>query len=320
MNSTLADAAGERARAAAPPAHRPAGSTLLTLLRREFWEHRALWIAPLVVAALLALLSALGRQASVGMDGRLPGFDGGLTQQNKVALFTIVQWGLSVPLYIVMLLCVSWYLCDCLYAERRDRSILFWKSLPVSDELTVLSKLLTALVAAPLVVFALALAAHLAFFAIFKVRVGMGNLPAVLTWNTYEWFRTEVTMLVMLLISALWYAPIAAALLVLSVATRRPLLWATLVPVVAPIIERVALGTHYLRDFIAYRVLGIWGTLALPHQSVISRHYGLHPVGSLLEDLNFRGAFTDMDLWLGLAAAAALTYAAVRLRRYRDDT
>ena len=320
MNSTLADAAGEGARSAAPPAHRPAGRTLLTLLRREFWEHRALWIAPLVVAALLALLSALGRHASVDMDGRLPGFNGVLTQQNKVALFTIVQWGLSVPLYIVMLLCVSWYLCDCLYAERRDRSILFWKSLPVSDELTVLSKLLTALVAAPLVVFALALLAHLVFFAIFKVRVGMGNLPAVLTWNTYEWFRTEVTMLVMLLISALWYAPIAAALLVLSVATRRPLLWATLVPVVAPILEQVALGTHYLRDFIAYRAFGIWGTLALPHQSVVSRHHGLHPVGSLLEDLNFRGAFTDMDLWLGLAAAAALTYAAVRLRRYRDDT
>jgi ABC-2 type transport system permease protein len=319
MNSTLAAAAGERARAAAPPARASAGSTLLTLLRREFWEHRALWIAPLVVAALLAVVAALGR-GDVDMNGSHHWFDGALTQQNKVALFTIVQWALSVPLYIVMLFCVSWYLCDCLYAERRDRSILFWKSLPVSDELTVLAKLLTALVAAPLVVFALALAAHLVFFAIFKVRVAVGNLPAVLTWNTYEWFRTEITMLVMLLISALWYAPIAAALLVLSVATRRPLLWATLVPVLAPILERIALGTHYLRDFIAYRAFGIWGTLAFPHSHMISRHYGLHPVGSLLEDLNFRGAFTDIDLWLGLAAAAALSYAAVRLRRYRDDS
>jgi ABC-2 type transport system permease protein len=170
------------------------------------------------------------------------------------------------------------------------------------------------------VVFALALAGHLVFFAIYKLRVALGSFPDVLTWNSYEWLRTELAILVMLVFAALWYAPVAAALLVLSVATRRPLLWAMLVPLLAPILEHVALGTHYLRDFIAYRAFDIWGTLALPHKYVISRHYGLHPVGSVLEDLNFRGALTDIDLWLGVAVAAGLVYAAVRLRRYRDDT
>jgi ABC-2 type transport system permease protein len=318
MSSTLAEAAGDTPRSTAPPAHLNTANTLLVLVRREFWEHRALWIAPLAVAGLLALVAAFGR-AQIDRDD-LRDLDGVASADKRVAVFSIAQWALSVPLYLVLLCCVVWYLSDCLYAERRDRSILFWKSMPVSDELTVISKLVTALVAAPLVVFVLAILGHLAFFAIYQARVALGSFPAVLTWSTYEWLRTELLMLALLPFAALWYAPVAAALLLLSVSTRRPLLWATLIPVVALILERVALGTHYLRDFIAYRAFDIWGTLALPHESLISRHKGLHPVGSLLGELNFRGALTDIDLWLGVAAAAALVYLTIRLRRYRDDT
>jgi ABC-2 type transport system permease protein len=319
MSSILAEAAGETPRSAAPPAHISAANTLITLVRREFWEHRALWIAPLVIAALLAVVAALGRTQIDhddlrGLDG-VPGVD-----DKRVALFTIVQCALTVPLYLVMLCCVVWYLTDCLYAERRDRSILFWKSMPVSDELTVVSKLLTALVATPLLVFVLAIAGHLVFFAIYKARVALGSFPAMLTWNTYEWLRTELLMLTLLPFAALWYAPVAAALLVLSASTRRPLLWATLIPVVAPIFERIALGTTYLRDFIAYRAFGIWAALAFPHGTIVSHQKGLHPVGSLFQDLNFRGAITDIDLWLGVVVAAALVYLAIRFRRYRDDT
>jgi ABC-2 type transport system permease protein len=303
----------------APPAGKGTAIVLTTLIRREFWEHRALWLCPLIVAALLALVATLGHGDIPWPQGRHGFLGTHLTTPDKVALFTIVQWALSVPLYIVLLFCVGLYLCDSLYAERKDRSILFWKSLPVSDQLTVLAKLLTALLAAPLLVFALALAAHVVFFAIYEARVALGSFPAVLSWNTYEWLRTELAMLAMLLVGALWYAPIAAALLLLSVATRRPLLWATLIPILTPILENLALGTHYIRNFINYRAFDIWGVLALPHEQVISRHYGLHPVGSLLEDLNFRGALSDIDLWLGLAVAVALVYAAARLRRYRDE-
>ena len=63
----------------------------------------------------------------------------------------------------------------CLYAERKDRSILFWKSLPVSDTMTVLSKLLVALIAVPLVVYVLALATNLLAFLVFKVAIGFGD-------------------------------------------------------------------------------------------------------------------------------------------------
>jgi ABC-2 type transport system permease protein len=305
---------------AAPPSVKPLPATLLTLIRREFWENRALWLAPLAVAALLVLAALLGHyRFNFGDDRDLPG--GVLNPEQRVAVFTIVQWGLSVPLYVVMLCCVTYYLTECLYVERRDRSILFWKSLPVSDGLTVLAKMLVALVVVPFGVFALAIAAHLAFTAILDARVALGTAPAVLSWSTLEWLRTEAAMLATLTLAVLWYAPVAGYLLLVSAWARRsPLLWSSLPLLLAPLLERIAFGTHYVLGFIRYRSLGIWGTLALGHGHIFGHFSDLRPVGSLLETLRWGAAFADRDLWLGVIAAAAMAWGAARIRRYRDET
>jgi ABC-2 type transport system permease protein len=315
MNTTLADSAQGSPRTDATPAAKRPGDILLTLVRREFWEHRALWLAPLVVAGLLALCATIGR---VHMDLDDATRLGGRPQQ--VALATIIQWVLAMPLYIVMIFVGSFYLLDCLYAERKDRSILFWKSLPVSDGLTVCAKLLVGLVIAPFGVFALALLGYLVFAAILGARVALGSLPPVLAWNGYEWLRTEVVMFIATLLAVLWYAPIAGYLLLVSAWVRRaPILWATLPLVLGPVLEWVAFGTHHLLSFIDYRVNGIWEILGVGHANIVSKH-GIHAVGTALEVLDFRGALTAIDLWLGLAVTAALAYAAIRIRRYRDDT
>jgi len=316
MNTTLADSAPDNPRSDAAPAAKRPGDILLTLVRREFWEHRALWLAPLVVAALLALVAAIGR-VHIDMDDA-PDLS---SEQQRVALFSIIQWVLAMPLYIVIIFVGSFYLLDCLYAERKDRSILFWKSLPVSDGLTVCSKLLVGLVVAPFGVFALALLAHLVFSVILGTRVALGSLPPIFTWNSYEWLRTEAVMLLATFFAVLWYAPIAGYLLLVSAWVRRaPILWATLPFVLGPVLEWVAFGTRYLLGFIDYRVNGIWGILGVERLNIISKHGPHHPVGTALEVLDFRGALTAIDLWLGLAATAALVYAATRIRRYRDDT
>ena len=316
MNTTLADSAPDSPRSdAAPAAKRPA-EILRTLVRRELWEHRALWLAPLVVAALLALVAAIGR-VHIDMD-EAPDLS---SESQRVALFSIIQWVLAMPLYLVALFVGSYYLLDCLYAERKDRSILFWKSLPVSDGLTVCSKLLVALVVLPFGVLALALLAHLAYTAILAARVALGSLPPVLTWNSYEWLRTEAVMLLVTLFAVLWWAPIAGYLLLVSAWVRRaPILWATLPFALGPVLEWVAFGTRYLLGFIEYRVNGIWEILGVGHLNIISKHGPHHPVGTALGVLDFRGALTSIDLWLGLAVTAALVYGAIRIRRYRDDT
>jgi len=238
-----------------------------------------------------------------------------------VALFSIIQFVLAIPLYLVAVFVGSYYLLDCLYAERKDRSILFWKSLPVSDGLTVCSKLLVALAVMPFGVFALALLAHLVYTAILGARVSLGSLPPVLSWNSYEWLRTEAVMFLVTLFAVLWWAPIAGYLLLVSAWVRRaPILWSTLPFVLGPVLEWVAFGTRYLLGFIDYRVNGIWEILGVGHVNIVSKHGLHHPVGSALEVLDFRHALTAIDLWLGLAVTAALVYAAIRIRRYRDDT
>jgi ABC-2 type transport system permease protein len=322
MSSTVADTAGAP-QATAARAAKPPGLVLLALIRREFWEHRYLWIAPLAVEAALIALGAIVGHAHLQLDG---GDFGAWANQHaqKVAAFTILQWALSVPLVVVLIGVVSWYALDCLYAERKDRSILFWKSLPVSDGLTVLSKALVALVVAPLMTFAVALVGYLVFAAILGIRMALGGIPSVIAWDLVEWFRTELAMLVMLVVAMLWYAPVVAAMLLLSVWARpNPFLWALLAPVVAPLIERIAFGTHYLSGFMEYRAFDIWGRLAYGpthgHFGIVSGH-SLHPMGTLLDQFNIGAVLTDIDLWLGVAAAAALLYAAVRVRRYREES
>ena len=169
------------------------------------------------------------------------------------------------PLYLIMLLVLTFYLLDCLYAERKDRSILFWKSLPVSDGLTVLSKFLVAVVVVPLGVLVLAAACHVLLFLVWQLGVATGRLPDVLTWSTVLWFKVEAAMLASLVLGALWYAPVAAAFLVVSAWARRsPIMWVTLAPIVAMVVEW-KIGTHYVAHFLYYRTFGIWEVLGMGH-------------------------------------------------------
>ena len=130
MNGTLAD---WRPSSRAAPRRRPPGpgEVLLTLVRREFWEHRALWLAPLVVAALLALCAHRPHPLDVD-DARASRAkrSGGAVRRHRS--------GCSRCRFTSRMSSSELLLLDCLYAERKDRSILFWKSLPVSDGLTVL--------------------------------------------------------------------------------------------------------------------------------------------------------------------------------------
>jgi ABC-2 type transport system permease protein len=150
MSTNMSTPAGSAGLAlpARAAAHGDLQRTLVTLVRREFWEHRYLWIAPLVTAALL-VVCALFAHGHIHIDAG-DGADMAFSATQKLAASTIAQGVVFVALNLVMGFVVSFYLVDCLYAERRDRSIYFWKSMPVSDGLTVASKVLVAMVVVPL--------------------------------------------------------------------------------------------------------------------------------------------------------------------------
>jgi ABC-2 type transport system permease protein len=316
MNTTLESAGTPVPAATARGAN--TANTLLMLGRRELWEHRGLWLAPLAVAVILigacvlAILYAHPElHAAVGLHW--------FTSDQRAAAFLGANWSLSMPLYLVAYIVVFFYLCDCLYAERKDRSILFWRSLPVSDELTVAAKLLVAAVAVPLGVYLLAAVTNLLFVGFWNLFVSMGGAPQLRVWDGAAWLGAEGRQFLVVILTSIWYAPIYAYLMLISAWARRSLyLWVTLPSTLAPIIEWLTFRTHYVWDFIAYRCFGIWRIVGLGHTELAGGHarVGTPTYGTG----HFAAAFTNIDLWLGVLAAVALLYAAARIRRYRDDT
>jgi ABC-2 type transport system permease protein len=293
-----------------------------TLVRREFWEHRSLWSAPLVVTVLLLICAFLTHGAL-----KIDATDSAewLNPQSNTTVFALAQWALTLPYYLVMILLVNFYLIDCLYAERRDRSILFWKSLPVSDGATVASKVVVACVVVPLGTFFLALVTDILFTAIWDLRAVIGHSPELLAWDTVAFIKTQALMFLGLVISVLWYSPFLGCVLLASACVRRNvLMWVTLVPLLVVIFERIAFGTHWLSSLIAYRGNGIWYALHLESALLTSIHnVGPAEIVSLPEvydRVHVGPAFTNIDLWLGLLFAAACAYAATRVRGFRDET
>lgn len=294
-------------------------NALHVLVRREFWEHRALWVAPLVVAVLLLAAVTFGH---VGVELPEGAVVGRLNPEQKTALFALIR-AIAIPLYLVMLIVVFFYLLDCLYAERKDRSILFWKSLPVADSTTVIAKLIVALLVVPLGVYLLALVTDLVFSGILALRLGV-LAENTLMWDFGLWLQVQGLMLVALLLAVLWYAPIAAYLLLVSAWARRNVfLWAVLPPILAVYVEEIATDTDYLKDFFGHRLVGVWEELGLGRAiGTIESTLESGGVGSAsaMDALSAGGVMTSAHLWVGLLVAAAIVWGAARIRRYRDDT
>jgi ABC-2 type transport system permease protein len=204
------------------------------------------------------------------------------------------------------------YCLDALHGERRDRSILFWKSLPVSDRTTVLSKASIPLVVLPLLIFAIIVATQLIML-LSSTVVLLGNEASVATlWARLPFFQFWLALLYALLAIALWHAPIYGWLLLVSAWARRAtLLWAVFPFLAVAAFEKGAFNTSHVALFLKYRLIG-WFTQAFvvqAHGSVrIDPLRALTPVKLL----------STPGLWVGLAFAAVFLAAAVRLRRNRE--
>ena len=268
----------------------------LTLVRRELWEHRGLIWAPLAMALTIIVLSLLGAAQDITLPGVVVVRD---ADEQRDFLSTLMI-GLLVPQLLAGLVVVFFYLLDGLFTERRDRSILFWKSLPVSDTKTVLSKLFVALVAMPLWIWALSLLVGLVVFGVLAAKVSNTPAAALGTWHGEDWLVLQATLLGKLAVAALWYLPVAGWLLLVSVlAKRAPFLWATLPFLVLSLAERIALGTN------------VMGALAA------QRLFGFREEVSLMSEFSL---LASPDLWIGVAIGAALVYAAIRVRQRSDDS
>src|SRR5712691_510298 len=289
------------------PAAMSAPRPLSWSVRRELWENRSIYIAPLIVAAFQVFgfaISTIGladrRRAVLLLD----------PAHQRAAIEQPYDLAAMMMIFIVFIVGV-FYCLDALHGERRDRSILFWKSLPVSDLTTVLSKAIIPLVILPLLAFAITVCVQLIMVLMSSANLLMHGVSPATTWAHFPLFQNWLVLLYGLVAIALWHAPIYGWLLLVSGWARRAIfLWAVLPFIAIEILEKIAFNTSYFAALMNHRLLG-WAAEAFAFGP-----NGRPSIASLTQLTPGRYLSTP-GLWIGLAVAAVLLAAAVRLRRYR---
>ncbi|MGZ6315717.1 MAG: ABC transporter permease [Anaerolineales bacterium] len=275
-------------------------------VRRELWESRSIYIAPLAVAGLILfgfLISVIHLPDKMRAAAVL-----NPAQQHEL----IVQpYDFAALLIMFTTFIVAVFYClDALYGERRDRSIVFWKSLPVSDLNTVLSKASIPLVVLPLLTFAITVVTQFIML-LLSTAIALGSGLSVSTlWTQLPFVQMSFLLLYHLVaVHALWYAPIYAWLLLVSGWARRaPFLWAGLPPLAIGIVEKIAFNTSHFGAMLVNRMGGGAETVTAPGT------FGVDPM--TMTHLTPGHFLSSAGLWIGLAIAAAFLAAAVQLRRY----
>jgi ABC-2 type transport system permease protein len=268
-------------------------------VRRELWENRWIYIAPAAAAALFLV----GFTISV-----LHLADYSLESPSSVRQGLADRYELAPAMIMGAAIIVSIFYClEALYGERRDRSILFWKSLPVSDITAVIAKLAIPILILPVISFVITIAAQLLMLVISSAILAGSGMNIVDLWREASSLRVPAIWLYHLVtVHGLFYAPLYCWFLLISAwAPRAPFLWAFLPPFVTYGVERIAFNTSYFWSMLHYRLMGPGGGMATEHQqdftSTLIPHHFLSTPG----------------LWSGLLVAAVFLYLTVQLRRSR---
>ena len=341
--------ASPRAMATPHPTHK-----FRLLLRREFWEHKGgfFW-APVIaggislVLTLMAIivgLVAARRAADAGhleLDGiNVSGLDlGQLTQQMSPQDMAEFANGINLSLvlgsswpFIVLAFVVFFYSLGALYDERKDRSVLFWKSLPLSDTETVLSKVASAVLVAPAIAVGVAILTMFAFMVMISAVVVMhGGNAWTLIWGPASPMGIIAGHLAWIPVYALWALPTVGWLLLCSVWARSaPFLWAVMVPVVAGVLvswfKLMDLfnldASWFWTNIVGRALLGTVPAIDQVYRDDFSESVTNSGLENLVGDMSFTHQIASLsmpDLWIGAIAGAAMIFAAIRLRRWRDE-
>jgi ABC-2 type transport system permease protein len=271
-------------------------------VRRELWEYRSIYVAPLAAAGvylfgfLISLIRLPQKMRALSV----------LDPAHQHAAVTMPYEFAAGLIMVTTLIVAVFYCLDTLHGERRDRSILFWKSMPVSDMTTVLSKAIIPVVVLQLVAFAVTFATQWIMLMLSSVVVLGSGLSVATLWRQVSLFEMSWMLLGHLLIMhGLWYAPVYAWLLLVSAWARRAaLLWAVLPWLAIFAVEKVAFNTSYFA-------------------AMMGRHFGGSGQGGASQGMSpiIGVQFSSLGspgFWIGLVFAAIFLAAAVRLRRYRE--
>ena len=319
-------------------------NTVITLLKREYWENRSSFaITPIVIGVffiavfLLALFNTehlvdthVTNIGGININGiNVSGLDflGGLTiefanlsLERRKEVWEMGFYGISSTFTFVLVLVGFTYLLGSLYDDRKDKSILFWKSLPVSDLLTVASKVITVVLVIPaFFVIATSLTYLLLMMISSIVALFSGGSLWESIWQPAPFIVAPIKLYFSYVIQTLWAAPFLGWLLLVSSWTKRkPILLATIPIGVISFLEYYYYRTSIFIDVVKERVVG-W---VVPVDLSTGRHLGS---GEKIEDQlsiynNAHSLLSLPDFWYGLILASLMFAGAVYIRRYRDES
>ena len=276
-------------------------------VRRELWEHRVIYLAPAAAGAvflfgfLISLFTLPHRmRAALELEPA--------RQHAAIALPYDFAAGL---LMVTTLLVALFYCLDALYGERRDRSLLFWKSMPVSDLTAVLAKAVVPIVILQLLAFGVTFVLHCIMVTLSSVVLAANGVSVPAMWSQLMFWRVLLGLFYHLMVlHGLVFAPFYCwFLLVSSWARRAPLLWAVLPPVALGIAEKVAFGTSY---FVSLVFGGLGGGDDGGMGS--AKSFPIDPTAHVMAG----SVLMEPSFWIGLLFAAGFLVLAARMRRYRE--
>jgi len=302
--NTQSNPVAESSPLAAPSSTLPTCSYYWSV-RRELWENRSIYLAPLSVAGVFLL----GFLITIRRSGKLHELWLGIHPHDLSATpYDIMSGAMMLTTMLVSL----FYCSDALYGERRDRSILFWKSMPVSDLTTVLAKATIPLLIVPLVAWAIAVALHWIMLLLTSAILLASGLSVTALWTQSSFFRTSLLLLYHLFTAhTLWPAPVFCWLLLVSGWARRAtLLWAALPVVAISGLEAILFRTWHFAALVGTRLIGAAPAIDLRSPDTLPTNPMTH-----ITPENF---LITPGLWLGLAFCVICLAAAVRMRRYRE--
>ena len=297
--------------------------TLKWLLKREFWENRGLlfWSNCIVSCLMIIFCIVASFKADHLFEDATP--TGAMQVAGGSAIISMLLFGMVMifPLYS--------YVLGALSDERKDRSILFWKSLPVSDEKTILAKVVFAVAVFPLVTICCSVLTNylcLLIICLGHAFRGVNMFAAVLLYS--DLWKPAYNMVINWPVYALWCLPTVGWLLLMSgLLTQRVGLWAVLGPVGLLLLTGWAnhlFGLHLeLRDF-AYCIVGrlLFSLVPLSWlmSAAIVRPNGRETLNRLVDSANSEHwrQLQDWDIWIGAAIGMVMILAAIKIRRWRE--
>jgi ABC-2 type transport system permease protein len=270
---------------------------------REFWEHRWIYIVPLIVAGLFLVGFVIGVTHVPLMQM------GGSRPVPPMRLSAGSADFASAVLMFTYLVVAAIYCLGALHGERADRSILFWKSLPVSDVATVIAKASIPIVLLPLITFVITVVTQILMMLAGSAVLLARGADATVLWSQAQLLPMWAALLYHLVtVHVLYYAPFYAWLLLVGGWARRAaFLWAILPVGAVIVIEKLVFDTSVFAHLLLSRLMG--GPAAIPFPP--ARHMMMQAPTLM----NVGVFLASPGLWIGLAVFAAFLCVAVWLRR-----